>query len=250
MDTVQTNTVNAFSGWELALANTVAFIPKLLGFLVVLVLGYFVAKFLGKMVDKLLTRVGLDNAVEKSGIREALAKSGTRPSEIAGRVVFFMSLLFVLHVAFGMFGPNPISDLLTRVIAFLPNVIVAIALVVVAAQIASFVRDIINATLGGLSYGKMLANLAALAIVVVGAFAALTQLNIAPEVVLGLYYAMLAIIVGVSVVAIGGSGIMALRPRWDNVLNKLDQEVPRVKDEIRMGKTMSTSVDRPGGYAA
>ncbi len=249
MDTVQTNTVNAFSGWDVALMNTVAFVPKLLGFLVVLVIGWLVAKLLGKLVDKLLTKVGLDNAVEKSGIKEALEKSGSRPSQIAGRIVFFMSLLFVLHVAFGMFGPNPISDLLTRVIAFLPNVIVAIALVVVAAQIAAFVREIISATLGGLSYGKMLSNLAAFAIVIVGVFAALTQLNIAPEIVLGLYYAMLAIVVGVSVVAIGGSGVLALRPRWDTALNKLDQEVPRVKDEIRMGQTISQPTDSPGGYA-
>ncbi|MEZ0325005.1 MAG: hypothetical protein ACAH95_03800 [Fimbriimonas sp.] len=250
METVQTNTANAFSGWDVALMNTMAFLPKLLGFLVVLVIGWFVAKFLGNLVDKLLMKAGIDNAIAKSGIREALAKSGTRASAIAGKIVFFASFLFVLNVAFGMFGPNPISDLLTGIIAFIPNVVVAIALVVVSAQIAAFVRELINATLGGLSYGKMLANLAAFAIVVVGAFAALTQLKIAPEIVLGLYYAMLAIVVGVSVVAIGGSGIMALRPRWDTVLNKLDQEVPRVKDEIRMGQTMAQPSDRSGGYAA
>src|SRR5687768_12732172 len=142
METVQTNTVNAFSGWDVALMNTMAFIPKLLGFLVVLVLGWFVAKALGKLVDKLLTKAGLDNAVEKSGIKDALAKSGTRASAIAGKIVFFASILFVLNVAFGMFGPNPISDLLKGIIAFIPNVIVAIALVVVAAQIAAFVREL------------------------------------------------------------------------------------------------------------
>src|SRR5688572_25836589 len=135
---METNTVTTLNGWEAALTNTVAFLPKLLGFLVVLVLGYMVAMFLGKMVDKLLTKAGLDTAVERSGIREALARSGARPAQIAGKVVFFTGLLFVLHMAFGLFGPNPISDLLTRIIAFIPNVIVAIVLVVVAAQIAAF----------------------------------------------------------------------------------------------------------------
>jgi hypothetical protein len=253
METVQTNTVTTLNGWEAALANTMAFLPKLLGFIVVLVLGYIVVKMLSKGVERLLTRLRFERAIERTGIKEALAKSNTHPAQVVGRLAYFVGMLFVLHLAFGMFGPNPISDLLTRMIAFLPNVIVAVALVVVAAQIAAFVKELISATLGGLSYGKMLANIAALAIVVVGVFAAMTQLNIAPEIVLGLYYAMLAIVVGVSVVAIGGSGIAALRPRWDSALNKIDQEVPRVRDEIRMGKTVTPAApaptERPGGYA-
>jgi hypothetical protein len=252
MDTVQTTTVNTMNGWETALHTTMDFLPKLLGFIVVMVLGWIVVTLLAKALDKVLTRVGFDRAVQRPPLEEAMAKSNMRPSQIVGKVAFFAGLLFVMHLAFGMFGPNPISDLLTRVIAFLPNVFVAVIMLVVAAQIASFVKDIISATLGGLSYGRTLANIAAMAIVVVGVFAAMTQLNIAPEIVLGLYYAMLAIVVGVSVVAIGGSGIMALRPRWESALNRIDQEVPRVKDEIRMSKTLSNEpmpTDRPGGYA-
>jgi hypothetical protein len=253
METVQTNTVNTWSAWDTALNNTMAFLPKLLGFLVVLVLGWILVSLLAKALDKVLTRVGFDRAVSRPPLAEAMARSTMRPAQIVAKIAFFAGLLFVMHVAFGMFGPNPVSDLLTRVIAFIPNVVVAVVMLVVAAQIAAFVRDIINGALGGLSYGRTLANLAAGAIVVVGVFAAMTQLNIAPEIVLGLWYAMLAIVVGVSVVAIGGSGVMALRPRWETALNRIDQEVPRVRDEVRMSKTMTTqptSTDRPGGYAA
>ncbi|AIE84551.1 mechanosensitive ion channel family protein [Fimbriimonas ginsengisoli] len=249
MDGTSNVTVNnGWSGLEAAWFNTLSFLPKLLAFALILVVGYFIATALGKVVDKLLTRVGFDRAVERSGIRAALASSGFHPSQILGKLAFYTIFLFVLQLAFGVFGQNPISDLLTRVIAFIPNIFVAIVITVIAASIAAAVRDIVNGALGGLSYGKMLANLAAGAIVVVGVFAALNQLQIAPAIVNGLFYAILAIVVGVSIVAIGGAGIQPMRARWESALNRLDQEVPRIQQEASAAQPTAvvTPTDRTG----
>jgi len=189
----------------------------------------FVAVMLGGLLDKVLTRVGFDRWVERGGIKQALSRSGYHVSDILGKIAFYTIFLFVLQMAFGVFGPNPVSDLLTRVIAFLPNIFVAIVLTVIAASLAAGARDIVSASLGGLGYGRLIANLAAGAILVIGVFAALNQVGIAPEIVNGLFYAMLAIIVGVSIVAIGGGGIAPMRTRWETALNRLDSEVPRGK---------------------
>ena len=145
-----------------------------------------------------------------------------RPSAVLGKIAFYTVFLFVLQLAFGVFGRNPISDLLTRVIAFLPNVIV-----VLSASIAAAVKELVKATIGGLSYGKALADVAGGAVLLVGAFAALNQLGIAPEIVNVLFYAILAIVVGVSVVAIGGAGIVPLRARWEAALGAIEREAPR-----------------------
>ena len=220
-------------GLENAWANTLTFIPNFLAFLLILVVGYFVAAWVGKLVDKALERVGFERMVERGGIKSAMQRSGYHVSDIIGKLVFYAIFLFVLQLAFGVFGPNPVSELLTRVIAFLPNILVAIVIVVVAAYIATGVRDIVRSTIGGLSYGNTLANLAGGAIVVIGAFAALNQLNIAPEIVNGLFYAMLAIVVGVAVVAIGGGGIQPMRQQWERALNRVEQEAPRLKLEVQ-----------------
>ena len=103
-------------------------------------------------------------------------------------------------------GPNPISDLLTRVIAFLPDLFVAVIVVMVAFAIASAVKDIVQAALAGLSYGRLVANLAAVAIVTTGIFAALNQIHIAPAIVNGLFYTLLAAMAGSAIVAVGGGG--------------------------------------------
>ncbi|WP_199180911.1 MULTISPECIES: hypothetical protein [unclassified Cryobacterium] len=60
-------------------------------------------------------------------------------------------MLFVLQFAFGVFGPNPVSDLLAGIIAFLPKIIVAIIIIVIAAAVAAGVKTLIQGTLGGLS---------------------------------------------------------------------------------------------------
>ncbi len=233
METVSTTTNSLSGGLQSAWATTLAFIPNLIAFLLILVVGYFVSTFLGKLVGKALGRVGFDKAVERGGVKKALEASGYHPSAILGKIAFYTAFLFVLELAFGVFGPNPVSELLTRVIAFLPNVFVAIVIVVLSASIAAAVKEIVKAALGGLSYGNALASVAGGGIVLVGAFAALNQLAIAPAIVNGLFYAILAIVVGVSVVAIGGAGIVPLRTRWEAALGAIEQEAPKAMEHVQ-----------------
>ena len=246
-------------GIEDAWARVTTFVPKLLAFLVVLIVGYFVAKAIGKVFDQVLERVGFDRAVERGGIKKALENSQYDASSLISKVVFYALFLLVLQLAFGIFGPNPVSDLISGVVAYLPKVAAAIIIVVVAAAIAAAVKEIIESALGGLSYGKTLAMAASVAVLVVGAFAALSQLQIAPAIVNGLFYALLAIVVGSAVIAIGGGGIQPMRARWESALAKWDQEKPQARQEMQgagdrigqrvqelKGKAHSSDADRAG----
>lgn len=229
---------DARDGLARAWDDVLLFTPKLLAFIFILVVGYFIAKMLGTLIDKLLVRVKFDQMVERGGLKKALGNSGFHVSDILGKVAFYTMFLFVLELAFGVFGANPISDLLTRVIAFLPNVFVAICIVVVASAIAAAVKELVQNSIGGLSYGRPLAIMAGGAILIVGIFAALNQLQIAPEIVNGLFYAALAIIVGVSIVGIGGGLVMPMRSRWEAALGRIEQEAPKVKEQIETTATM------------
>jgi hypothetical protein len=222
-------------GLENAWDAIITFLPKLLGFLLIIGIGYFVAKAIEKLLDRVLERVGFDRLVERGGLRTMLARSRLDASSILARLVFYLAFLFVLQLAFSIFGPNPISDLLQGIIAFLPKLFVAIVIVVIAAAVATAVKTLVESMLSGLSYGRTLALLAAGAIWVIGIAAALNQIEVAPEIVNGLFYAMLALIVGVGIVAIGGGGIQPMRERWQRALTRMDQETPRVRREAEMG---------------
>jgi Mechanosensitive ion channel, conserved TM helix len=224
------------TGIEDAWSDVASFVPKFIGFLIILLIGYFVAKLIAKAVGAILERVGFDKAVERGGIKKALENSKFDASDILAKVVFYALFLIVLQMAFGVFGQNPISDLLEGVIAYLPKVIAAILIIVIASAIAAAARELIDASLGGLSYGSTLANATGIAIVVVGIFAALNQLQIAPAIVTGLFYAVLAIIVGSAVIAIGGGGIGPMRSRWDNVLTRYDEEKPKLQQAAQGSK--------------
>ena len=101
--------------------------------------------------------------------------------------------------------------------------------------IGAAVRELIDASLGGLSYGRPSLTPPG-HVIVVGVFAALNQLHIAPPIVTGLFYAVLAIIVGSAVIAIGGGGITPMRARWVNVLTRYDAEKPKVQQAAQGSK--------------
>jgi hypothetical protein len=136
-------------------------------------------------------------------------------------------------VAFGVFGPNPISDYLGAVIGYLPKLFAAILILVIAAAVAAAVKGLIENTVGGLSYGKILANAASVLILVIGVVAALNELQIATAVVNAVLYAALAAIAGIVIVAVGGGGIRPMQQRWERALTRYDEEKPRIAEQAR-----------------
>lgn len=223
-------------GFEDAWRDVAAFVPKLAAFLFVLLVGYVIAKALGRVTDRLLERTGFDRAVERGGIRTALARSRMDASDIVAKIVFYAAMLFVLTLGFGIFGQNPVSEMLTGVVAFLPKLIVAVLIVVVASAIAAAVKGIVGTMLGGLSYGRALATAAGASVLAIGVFAALNQVEVAPEIVNGLFYAMLAIIAGSAIIAIGGGGITPMQAEWKRALTRLHEEAPKVRREAAMNR--------------
>lgn len=206
------------------LRSILLFLPKALAFLVILLVGWLIAKAVRKLVDKVLERVGFDRLVERGGVKTALQRSKYDASDIVAKLVYYAILLFTLQLAFGIWGPNPISDLITGVVTWLPRAFVAIIIIVVASAIAKGVKDLVIASLGGLSYGKLLANIASVFILGLGIIAALNQIGVATTVTTPILITVLAIIAGVVIVGVGGGAIKPMQSRWDRWLNTAEQE--------------------------
>ncbi|MDQ0744620.1 F0F1-type ATP synthase membrane subunit b/b' [Clavibacter sp. B3I6] len=215
------------------LAAVIAFVPLALLFLLILVVGLIVAKVISKALDKLLEKVGFDRLVERGGIKKALAGSKLDASDIVAKIVYYTLVLFVLQFAFGVFGPNPVSDLLQGIIGFLPKIIVAIIIVVIASAIAAGAKGLIQNTLGGLSYGKLLGNIVAVFILFLGVTAALNQIEVATTVTTPILIAVLAIIAGVIIVGAGGGLIKPMQARWEAMLTKAEEEAPKIQQHAK-----------------
>jgi len=213
------------SAWT-AVAN---FVPKLVAFLIIFVIGWVIARVLSKIVGTLLNKVGLDRVVERGGLKTIMDRSKYDVSGLIAKVVYYAILLIALEVAFGVFGPNPISNILTAVVGWLPKLIVAMVIIVVVGAIARMVKDLIGRTLRGLSYGPLLGTIASVFIWGFGIIAALNQIGIATAVTTPVLITVLATIGGIAVVGLGGGLIRPMQQRWESWIGRVEAQVPAAR---------------------
>ena len=212
-------------------------IPKILVFLIILVIGWIVAKALGRIVDMILRRVKFDRFVERGVIGQALARSGTDATSLIARIVYYAILLVTLQTAFGVWGPNPISTMLDAVVGWLPKAVVAIIIIVIASAIARVVKDLINGAIGGLSYGPFLASVASIIIIALGAIAALNQVGIAAAVTQPILYTVLLTAGAVVAIGVGGGLIRPMQDRWERMLSAAERETNAQITSYQQGRS-------------
>jgi hypothetical protein len=211
--------------------SVVAVAVKVLIFLVIMWLGYFLARWLHGWLTHTLQRTGFDRAVERGGLDRMLGSYSA--SDLTARLVVFGFLLLVLQGAFALFGPNQVSDLIRAVIVWLPKLLIAVVIVVVAAAVAGWVKQLTAAALEGLAYGQMVATAIQVLIVTLGLIAALNQIGVAGSVTLPLLIAALATIGGVLIVGVGGGLIKPMQGRWERVLTRAEAETTVAAERIR-----------------
>lgn len=204
--------------------SVLLFVPRAIAFIAILVIGWIIARFVGRIVNRALERVGFDRAVERGGVGRALERTKYDASDILAKLAFYAVMLFTLQFAFGVWGPNAISDLISGVVAWLPRAFVAIVIVVVAAAIASAVRDLMTGALGGLSYGRVLANLTSIFIIALGVIAALNQVGIATTVTTPVLIAVLGTVAGILIVGVGGGLVKPMQHRLELWLQRASTE--------------------------
>jgi hypothetical protein len=211
--------------WNDALNAVITFLPAFAAFLVILFIGWLIARAIRKLVNVVLERVGFDRAVERGGVKRALEQSKYDASGLIATLVFYAVLLLVLQLAFGVFGPNPVSDLLAGIVAWLPRAIVAVVIVVVAAAIANALFDLVGSALSSLNYGRLVARIVQVFVIALGVVAALNQVGVATTVTTPVLIAVLATLGGVIIVGVGGGLLRPMEQRWDRWLRRAEQDV-------------------------
>lgn len=226
------------------------FVPKLLAFLVILLIGWLIAKGVSKAVSLLLKRIGFGKLLEKAGLSNLAGNAGLDPVGIIVKIVYYFILLIALQWAFSVFGTsNPVSSLLNQVIAYLPRIAVAIILVVVAAAVAGVLRDLIRSALGNRPIGPMLGTITFAFVIALGIIAAVNQLGVALAVTTPVLVTVLATIGGILVVGVGGGLVRPMQSRWDNWLGRAERELGGAAGDGRAEDASLEAASRgDGGY--
>ena len=228
------------------------FLPNLLAFLIILLVGFIVAKIVAAVVRKVLEKVGLDRRLHESDASKYVDRvmPGARPSNGIARVVFWLIFIFFIFSAIGALEIPALTGFMEAVLAYLPNVIVAILIFVVAALIAGAVGAGVGKVLGDTPTGKVVATVVPAIVMVIAMFMILEQLQIAPEIVRIAFAATMGALALGLALAFGLGGRSVAERMLEDGYRKSRDAKEQAKRDIETGRDrVSDQVsDRNNGY--
>lgn len=186
---VAENTASAVEASKTALMDSfreafnqvVLLAPKVLAMVVVLVLGYLIARFVARAITVLSQKIGLEVAAERSGLADSMQHMGIKRnvSAIVGTIVFWLLMCVFIMAAVNILGLQDVSAAMYSVVSYIPKLLVATLVVVIGLLVASFLRGVVatSADRVGLTYAEHLANGFYYVLVLVTFHAALTHLG-------------------------------------------------------------------------
>jgi hypothetical protein len=184
-----------FSGWGAALTTSLATalgmflgaIPRIIGFMVILVIGWIIAGLLASAVAALLRAVKFNVLAQRSGFQGFIQNMGLRtdPSGLLADIVKWFVRLIVLVVAFDALGLPAVSQVLQQFLLWIPNLVVAVVILVIAGLAANALGDLVRGATAqaGFSNPDLLATITRVAVWSFGIVVAVNQIGIAQTLV-------------------------------------------------------------------
>jgi hypothetical protein len=176
--------------WESAktiIAQISQFFINIILVLIILLVGWLIAKMIRFLVTKLLKSIKVDDLSERIELDDLLSKGGIpyTLSELIGIVFYWLSLLITFVMAINAIGLTVANDLLNRVVLYIPNIIAGVFILILGMFVATMLKNIVQtaATNAGLSQAKLLAKIVEVIVVVFAALVTFEQLGIAPRLI-------------------------------------------------------------------
>ena len=199
-------------------ARAVELLPTLAGALLILLVGWGVSKIVAAVAGRVLRRVGFDRAAEQLRITEALqrAQITSLPSTIVARLLWWMSMLTFLLSALDTMALRAVSVTVDRLVAYLPNVIAALVIVVLGSLLGRFVQNLIRAaaSMANLPRATQMGAIANAAVVLLTGILALEELGVETTVLM----TVVTTIIATLGLTLGGTFALGARPLVTHIL--------------------------------
>lgn len=180
-----------------------SYVPSLAGAIVILVVGWLIAKLVEAVIVRVLKALRIDQASDKAGIKGVLAQGDIKisVSELFGAIIYWLIILVVLATALNALNLTIAANLLSRLAEYVPNILAALFVLVAGSFLASFVSAIVRTATSnaGIGTARMLGKLVQTVIVVFAVLVAIEQLNIATAIIgLGINIILMSIGIGIA----------------------------------------------------
>lgn len=196
-------------------------LPRILGAILILIIGWIIAKLIKKGFVKLLNLVKFNYLVEKSGIDKFLKEGGAKVSvaDAIGTLFYWILMLIVILATLNSLNLTAASTLFNEIMMYIPNVIVAIVILIIGIYLARMVSQIILTSLKGMQdkISNLISQVTYISIIILTVFVTLGQLNIAREIVSSAFQIIFGAICLALALAFGLGG----REKAAEILNEL-----------------------------
>lgn len=221
-----------------AVNSLFSYLPNIIGFLVILVVGYVIARVVKTVLNKVLAKLRVDERVQATpagGYVERISPGG-RPSRIVGGLVFWLIFLYVLTAAIGALKIPSVTAFMNQVLAYLPNVIAAVLIFVIAAALSAGVAATANKVMGDTPTGKLAETVAPGLIMAIAIFMILNQLQIAPAIVTITFAALLGMLALTGALAFGLGGREVAARMWAQAYDRSQGATDQARQDAQMGR--------------
>lgn len=193
-----------------SLTRIIRFIPNLVGAILIVIVGVVLAIIVCRVIVELFKVLKVEDAAEKTGLNPALRRAGIEATvtDVTAALAKWIVIIIFLLPASEVVGLPQVSQLLNRILFYIPNVVVAVVIVMLGTILADFVASLVRGSTALLKVRtvKLLSGIARYAIIIFAVIAALIQLGIAPELWRILLQAVVLAIVGAIILAFGLGG--------------------------------------------
>jgi len=207
--------------WE----TLVAYLPNLLGAIIVFLIGVVVALVLRSVVVKVILLLRVDELAKRLEITSQFERAGLRLhiGSLLGWIVKWFIIIIALIAATDILGWDQVTNYLQQVVLFIPNVIIAVIILLTGILLANFVQNVVKTAVEAakLSSADFLSGVAKWAILVFTLMVALVQLQIAPELIQVLFTGLVAMLALAGGLAFGLGG----KEHAHRFLNRLQKDI-------------------------
>ena len=213
-----------------------AFLPALIGAILFLLIGYWVAKILQKIVQKLLGRARFDRALHTSPAGKYLYRLFESPTAVVSRLTFYVVFLLFISFAVSALNIPTFNHVLNGIFSYIPKVIASVIIFLVASAITGGAEAFISRVLGKTPMAKIVGAILPVITMSIAIFMILNQLEIAAAIVNITYTAILgAMSLGLAL-AFGLGGREVASQILTQAYESAQAKAPTVKDEVQQAK--------------
>ncbi len=173
------------------LAQIVEALPRFLGAIAILIIGYLIAKAVAAAVHNLLGRAQLNQRLHTGQGGSFIQRAIPNPQGLLATIVYWVIFLFAVSIAVATLGIPVLVDFVRAIYAYIPNVIAALAIFMIAGAVSAAVAGLVATAMGDTPTGKVISTVVPVVIMSIATFMILNQLKIAPAIVTITYAAIL-----------------------------------------------------------